>query len=127
MGKRFIRNQLEKMSMKVMECERKSVELTEKLEQLQERRQLTKLSPDTESSFDFFPSSLAGADSFRPRAFSAVSSSPRISRFERLEKDNKLLEVSSPDLGVDLMMESDMSSLERGNTNRGEGATKSNI
>ncbi len=40
---------------------------------------------------------------------------------ERRNREAKMLEVSSPDLGVDLMMESDMySSLERGNTNKGE-------
>ena len=113
--------ELEKMALKVVDCERKSLELTDKLEKLQDRCHLNKMSPDTSSSFDFFSSSGANAETFRPRAFSAVSSSPRISRFERLEKDNKLLEVSSPDLGVDLMMESDMySSLERGNTNKGD-------
>ena len=112
--------ELEKMTLKVVECERKSLELTERLEKLQDRSHQNKMSPDTSSSFDFFPSSGA-LESFRPRAFSAVSSSPRGSRFDRLERDNKLLEVSSPDLGVDLMMESDMySSLERGNTNKGE-------
>ena len=75
----------------------------------------------TSSSFDFFPSSGAAADTFRPRAFSAVSSSSPRARFERLEAEHKLQEVSSPDLGVDLMMESDMySSLERGNTSRGK-------
>ena len=117
--------ELEKMTLKVVDCERKSLELSEKLERLQERSQQNKMSPDTSwtsSSFDFFPPSAATADTFRPRAFSAVSSSPR-PRLERLEKDNKLLEVSSPDLGVDLMMESDMySSLERGNTSKGEVA-----
>ena len=116
--------ELEKMTLKVVDCERKSLELTEKLERLQERSQQNKMSPDTSwtsSSFDFFPSSGATADTFRPRAFSAVSSSSPRARFERLGADNKLQEVSSPDLGVDLMMESDMySSLERGNTSKGE-------
>ena len=115
--------ELEKMTLKVVDCERKSLELSSRLERLQERSQQSKMSPDTSwtsSSFDFFPPSGATAETFRPRAFSAVSSSPR-PRLERLEKDKKLLEVSSPDLGVDLMMESDMySSLERGNTSKGE-------
>ena len=40
---------------------------------------------------------------------------------ERRNREAKMLEVSSPDLGVDLMMESDMySSLERGNTHKGD-------
>merc|ERR1712029_288071 len=74
------------------------------------------MSPDTSSSFDYYPS--RSHESYRPRAFSAVSSSPK-SYKGKLGKDPKLLEVSSPDLGVDLMMESDLySSLERGNTSR---------
>ena len=57
----------------------------------------------------------------RPRAFSAVSSANSQRYKERRDREAKMLEVSSPDLGVDLLMESDMySSLERGNTQKGE-------
>merc|ERR1719270_2395546 len=94
--------------------------MSSRLENLQERISLNKMSPDTSSSFDYFPSGTGGSqESYRPRAFSAVSSSSPKSYKGKLGKDPKLLEVSSPDLGVDLMMESDMySSLERGNTSK---------
>lgn len=54
---------------------------------------------------------------FSPRAFSAVSSG---SQARYGSSGGKLAEVSSPDLGVDLVMESDIySSLERGHSQKG--------
>jgi len=108
--------EVEKLQLKVNDFERKAAEMSSRLENLQERISQNKMSPDTSSSFDYYPS--RSHESYRPRAFSAVSSSPK-SYKGKLGKDPKLLEVSSPDLGVDLMMESDMySSLERGNTSK---------
>ena len=61
----------------------------------------------------------------RPRAFSAVSSSNSQRYREKRDREAKMLEVSSPDLGVDLITESDMySSLERGNTFKGKHESK---
>ena len=59
---------------------------------------------------------------FSPRAFSAVSSGSQARYGGRGQEreGGKLAEVSSPDLGVDLVMESDIySSLERGHSQKG--------
>jgi len=124
-GKLFEKEkEIERLQMKILEFERKAVDMGKKIELLQERQNVSKMSPDTSSSFDYFPavgsshptSGSSQFDGFRPRAFSAVANSPKHYK-DRRDKDNKLTDVSSPDLGVDLMMESDIySSLERGNT-----------
>ena len=127
-GKLFEKEkEIERLQMKILEFERKAVDMGKKIELLQERQNVSKMSPDTSSSFDYFPavgsshptSGSSQFDGFRPRAFSAVANSPKHYK-DRRDKDNKLTDVSSPDLGVDLMMESDIySSLERGNTYKG--------
>ena len=135
--------EVEKLQLKIGEFERSSLDKSRRLEELQQRGN-SKMSPDTSSSFDFFPAATSSInqDTFRyavkdlqlissilikllsfirPRAFSAVSSTNSQRFKERRDREAKMLEVSSPDLGVDLMMESDMySSLERGNTHKGE-------
>lgn len=112
--------QVERLQLKIGEFERSSLDMSRRLEDLQQRGS-SKMSPDTSSSFDFFPAATSSInqDTFRPRAFSAVSSSNSQRYKERRDREAKMLEVSSPDLGVDLLMESDMySSLERGNTQK---------
>ena len=113
--------ELEKLQIKINDFESKSLDLKEKVEHLQNNSR-QKCSPDTSSSFDFFSTSglsptisTSGTfDSFRPRAFSACAQGPSA----RHLNNNKLADVSSPDLGVD--MESDpFSSLERGKNQRG--------
>ena len=133
--------EVEKLHLKIGEFERSSLDMSRRLEDMQQRGS-SKMSPDTSSSFDFFPAATSSINQdtfryavktvklstlikllslFRPRAFSAVSSSNSQRYKERRNKEAKMLEVSSPDLGVDLMMESDMySSLERGNTHKGD-------
>jgi len=110
--------ELEKLRDKIKEFENRSLHLKEKVEDLQ-NKSLEKCSPDTSSSFDFFPvsaispvSSSARHQSFRPRAFSACTQGPSAKHIS-----SKLTDLSSPDLGVD--MESDtFSSLERGKSHR---------
>jgi len=74
---------------------------------------MEKSSPETSSSFDFFPPevSLLGtslkSDSMRPRAFSSCTRNLNIGK-------DKLADVSSPDLGVDVESSDPFSSLERG-------------
>jgi len=118
-GKLFDKEkELEKLQVKINEFESKSLDLKEKVEHLQNSSR-QKCSPDTSSSFDFFPTSglspistSATFDSFRPRAFSACTQGPSAKHLSA-----KLTDVSSPDLGVD--MESDpFSSLERGKSHR---------
>jgi len=118
-GKLFYKeNELEQLQVKINEFESKSLDLKEKVEHLQNNSR-QKCSPDTSSSFDFFPTSglspvstSATFDSFRPRAFSACTQGPSAKHLS-----TKLTDVSSPDLGVD--MESDpFSSLERGKSHR---------
>ena len=112
--------ELEKLQEKIKEFENRSLDLKEKVEHLQNNSR-QKCSPDTSSSFDFFPTSglsplstSATFDSFRPRAFSACTQGPSAKHLS-----SKLTDVSSPDLGVD--MESDpFSSLERGKSHRGK-------
>lgn len=133
--------EVEKLHLKIGEFERSSLDMSRRLEDMQQRGS-SKMSPDTSSSFDFFPAATSSINQdtfryavktvklstlikllslFRPRAFSAVSSSNSQRYKERRNREAKMLEVSSPDLGVDLMMESDMySSLERGNTHKGD-------
>ena len=119
-GKLFDKEkELEKLRDKIKEFENRSLHLKEKVEDLQ-NKSLEKCSPDTSSSFDFFPvsslspvSSSARHQSFRPRAFSACTQGPSAKHIS-----SKLTDLSSPDLGVD--MESDtFSSLERGKSHRG--------
>ena len=119
-GKLFDKEkELEKLQVKINEFESKSLDLKEKVEHLQNSSR-QKCSPDTSSSFDFFPTSglspistSATFDSFRPRAFSACTQGPSAKHLS-----TKMTDVSSPDLGVD--MESDpFSSLERGKSHRG--------
>eukprot|EP00092_Neocalanus_flemingeri_P013649 GFUD01014722.1.p1 GENE.GFUD01014722.1~~GFUD01014722.1.p1 ORF type:complete len:828 (+),score=212.12 GFUD01014722.1:267-2486(+) len=110
--------ELERLQVQITEFESKSLDLKEKVEQLQNSGR-QKCSPDTSSSFDFFPTSglspistSATFDSFRPRAFSACTQG-----LSAKHLSTKLVDVSSPDLGVD--MESDpFSSLERGKNHR---------
>jgi len=118
-GKLFDKEkELEKLQEKINEFENRSLDLKEKVEHLQNNSR-QKCSPDTSSSFDFFPTSglsplstSATFDSFRPRAFSACTQGPSAKHLS-----SKLTDVSSPDLGVD--MESDpFSSLERGKSHR---------
>ena len=111
---------MEKLGVKISAFESKSLDLKEKVENLQNSSR-HKCSPETSSSFDFFPTSglspvstSATFDSFRPRAFSACTQGPSAKHLS-----TKLTDISSPDLGVDL--ESDpFSSLERGNIHRGK-------
>merc|ERR1719431_349235 len=113
-----MQKELEKLQEKINEFENRSLDLKEKVEHLQNNSR-QKCSPDTSSSFDFFPTSglspastSATFDSFRPRAFSACTQGPSAKHLSA-----KLTDVSSPDLGVD--MESDpFSSLERGKSHR---------
>jgi hypothetical protein len=120
-GKLFDKEkELDQLQVKINEFETKSLDLKEKVELLQNTNR-QKCSPDTSSSFDFFPTSglsplstSATFDSFRPRAFSACTQGPSAKHLS-----TKLTDVSSPDLGVD--MESDpFSSLERGKSHRGK-------
>ena len=120
-GKLFDKEkELDQLQVKINEFETKSLDLQEKVEHLQNTNR-QKCSPDTSSSFDFFPrsglsplSTSATFDSFRPRAFSACTQGPSAKHLS-----TKLTDVSSPDLGVD--MESDpFSSLERGKSHRGK-------
>ena len=112
--------ELEKLGFKINVFESKSLDLKEKVENLQNSSR-HKCSPETSSSFDFFPttglspmSTSATFDSFQPRAFSACTQGPSAKHLS-----TKLTDISSPDLGVDL--ESDpFSSLERGNIHRGK-------
>ena len=119
--------EIEKLQLKICEFERQISDLNQKVEHFQDKLSASKMSPDTSaSSFDFYPTSSGHHTStgsyrehgFRPRAFSAVSSdSSKLLKIGRGKTDPKLTDVSSPDLGV----ESDLySSLERGNTSRGE-------
>ena len=118
--------EIEKLQLKICEFERQISDLNQKVEHFQDKLSASKMSPDTSaSSFDFYPTSSGQHTStgsyregFRPRAFSAVSSdSSKLLKIGRGKTDPKLTDVSSPDLGV----ESDLySSLERGNTSRGE-------
>merc|ERR1711915_1005841 len=95
-----------------------SMDLKDKIDQFQNSSR-RKDSPDTSSSFDFFPfsgaslvSTTASSESFRPRSFSACAQGPPSSH-----RRAKLADISSPDLGVG--MESDtFSSLERGKNHR---------
>jgi len=111
-------NELERVQVKLKESESISMDLKDKIDQFQNLSR-RKDSPDTSSSFDFFPfsgaslvSTTASSESFRPRSFSACAQGPPSSH-----RRAKLADISSPDLGVG--MESDtFSSLERGKNHR---------
>jgi len=111
-------NELERVQVKLKESESISMDLKDKIDQFQNSSR-RKDSPDTSSSFDFFPfsgaslvSTTASSESFRPRSFSACAQGPPSSH-----RRAKLADISSPDLGVG--MESDtFSSLERGKNHR---------
>ena len=48
--------EVEKLQLKVNDFERKAAEMSSRLENLQERISQNKMSPDTSSSFDYYPS-----------------------------------------------------------------------